>query len=53
MVNLTTKWYSYINISVDSPLDYASTKAEVEVGGKKVDVDVVKANDGNGTRKIK
>ena len=35
-----------INISVDSPLDYASTKAEVEVGGKKVDVDVVKANDG-------
>ena len=33
-----------INISVDSPLDYASTKAEV--GGKKVDVDVVKANDG-------
>ena len=35
-----------INISVDSPLDNASTKAEVEVGGKKVDVDVVKANDG-------
>jgi len=35
-----------INISVDSPLDYASTKAEVKVGGKKVDVDVVKANDG-------
>lgn len=35
-----------INISVDSPLDYASTKAEVEVDGKKVDVDVVKANDG-------
>lgn len=35
-----------INISVDSPLDYASTKAEVAVGGKKVDVDVVKANDG-------
>ena len=31
-----------INISVDSPLDYASTKAEV--GGK--EVDVVKANDG-------
>lgn len=35
-----------INISVDSPLDYASTKAEVKVDGKKVDVDVVKANDG-------
>ena len=35
-----------INISSDSPIDYASTKAEVEVDGKKVDVDVVKANDG-------
>ena len=31
-----------VNISVDSPLDYASTKAEVD--GK--EVDVVKANDG-------
>lgn len=31
-----------VNISVDSPLDYASTKAEV--GGN--EVDVVKANDG-------